>query len=261
MSFVRRTPALGGPEPGVDDFSGGCAGVRPVSLPWLDPALASSRSREDFASLHILRRFPQGRSMSRLPPEWCPRITAGFDEPSRGYLRASSCLPRPPMTCSDRVRTARMSARRSGRRARFLLDPFSNRFIGIPEFFGRQSAKISSSRDDSGPRPEDPGELECFRSWTVRFEDSTLRLVFQSYQGEHATGLAEGLRGFPLLARFSNITATATFSDTVLARNVRESGVSSQCPVQRFDGRPTVDPSSVQGDSPPSWATPRPQSS
>src|SRR5436309_668771 len=67
----------------------------------------------------------------------------------------------------------------------FLLDPYEQ-VHRISEFFGRQSGEDLVEQDDSGPRPEDPPELEPFPFLDGQVRGRHIRLAFQSHEFEHA---------------------------------------------------------------------------
>src|SRR5881409_3927999 len=99
----------------------------------------------------------------------------------------------------------------------FLLDPYEQ-VHRISEFFGRQSGEDLVEQDDSGPRPEDPPELEPFPflDGQVRGRTSALRSNPTRASTRPASSRAFADSCCPW---FPNITATATFSRHVIARN------------------------------------------
>src|SRR3989475_13095487 len=68
----------------------------------------------------------------------------------------------------------------------------------MPEFFGRQSGEDLVEQDDSGPRPEDAGELESFPFLDGQLRGHHVRLSSQSHEGEHVGGLFQGFGRFSL---------------------------------------------------------------
>src|SRR2546425_2155378 len=187
--------------------------------------------------------------MSRFRPEVCLDHRGVFDDRLRAAFSDLHALLDHNDVLRQREDGPHDMLNDEGAEPDFLLD-LREQVHRVPEFFGGQSGEDLVEQDDPGPGPEDPGELESFPFLDRQVRRPDVRLSFQSYEGEHATGLVEGLRGFPLPV----VSKHHRDRDILSARHRQERLRDLVCLRNALSndsmGGPTVDPSSVQGDRP-----------